>query len=99
MLGISFDVVDDHLGRGSAHFECRHLHGGHRGLQHSPDTVTGEADDLDILRDMQAAFRNGTDRPQALYINRSHNGIQVGILVEKLVGAVVAIAKAVDFPV
>ena len=58
--------------------------------------MAGHADDLDLLRHPDALFFQGTQNAQPLQVHRGQDGIQLRLVPEKLVGALIAILKAVD---
>ena len=55
--------------------------------------------DLDLIRNLQPPFRRRTDGAETLHIHCGDDGIQVGVFIQKLFGAFISIAKAVDDPV
>ena len=99
VFGVCFNFIDCQFCCGLTHLESRHLNRRHGCLEHAADTMSGEAHDLDLVRDFQPSLSDGTDGAEPLYFHCGDDRVQVWVFVQKLNGSIIAIAEAVDNPV
>ena len=91
----SLDLLNEHLGGLGAHLVSGYLHGGHGGRQHAAHLVAGQTDDPHVFRDTDVPLGQGPDGAQPLYVHGGDDGVEPAAAVQQLVGALVAVFKAV----
>ena len=96
LAGGRLNLLNEHFGSLGTHLVGGHLHGSHGGLQHAAYLMTGETDDAHLLGDAVAPLRQGADSAQTLHIHGGDDGVELTVVVEQLVCALVAVFKAVD---